>query len=120
MKKDDMIDRALDYMLCIACGQCKGATNQLTAFTAERDDAEIREQRMWRQLEDARTELAEVTAERDRLLLQMDNLRSRIRSDAYAMSFQTMGQYRTALLNAFPRPCSICRREDCTTEHACE
>jgi hypothetical protein len=61
-----------------------------------------------------------VTAERDRLLLQMDNLRSRISNDAYAMSFKTMGQYRTALLNAFPRPCSICRREDCTTEHACE
>jgi hypothetical protein len=64
--------------------------------------------------------LSALTAERDRLLLQMDNLRSRISNDAYAMSFQTMGQYRTALLNAFPRPCSICRREDCTTEHACE
>jgi hypothetical protein len=64
--------------------------------------------------------LIAVTAERDRLLLQMDNLRSRIRSDAYAMSFQTMGQYRTALLNAFPRPCSICSREDCTVLHECE
>ena len=37
MKKDAMMARALDYMLCIACGQRQGATNRLTAVTAERD-----------------------------------------------------------------------------------
>ncbi len=63
-----------------------------------------------------------VTAERDRLWKALEYvLSSPFHPDSV----------RTYLVNALaaatpptghthPRPCSICRREDCTTEHACE
>ncbi len=58
--------------------------------------------------------LTAVTAERDRLREAL----ARARGYESAEHFDTM-------MAAFkghphPRPCSICRREDCTTEHACE
>ncbi len=129
----------------------------LTALTAERDDAYRREESMYRQLEDARTELAEVTAERDRLVAGITKLRDFIgpfddMEDGFALECQRLldwaerrqcsrcggmgelhydehviacpmcdGDGRVALKgHTHPRPCSICRREDCTTEHACE
>ncbi len=99
MKKDAMMARALDYMLCIACGQRKGATHRLTAVTAERDEAYLREERMYRQLEDARHELQEVTAERDQLRFGLQ-LTKTVLLDVERNWAGSDGQY-TRLMDAF-------------------
>jgi hypothetical protein len=66
-------------------------------------------------------ELTAVTAERDRLWAAIeDALRFAEAEPQTPHDVSLMRRLRLALATTHPRPCSICRREDCTTEHACE
>ncbi len=128
----------------------RAALAHIDAVTAERDRLARRYDRRKRAATEVvgRHLLREdaLTAERDRLLALLTECREHV-DVSRAVSQQDADNYRgyerakryerevseaTNLLariaaaippptgHTHPRPCSICRREDCTTEHACE
>lgn len=93
---------------CGICGESLGATRALTAVTAERD-------RLRALLEKAGRAL-EPPSNGDWACAECKPY-----SDMLKPGFQcAYHAVKAHLATTHPRPCSICRREDCTTEHACE
>lgn len=62
-------------------------------------------------IDDLRADATEAQRESARLQAKMNGLRALIADDAWAMSFQTMGQYRTALLQHINAPSIAIDRE---------
>ncbi len=66
-------------------------------------------------------ELAAVTAERDRLWLALERVRMYIKDDhEFERTGRELSETGAPKGRTHPRPCSICRREDCTVTHECE
>lgn len=80
-----------------------------------------------RQVATLLAERTAVTAERDRLREALEAVYEAFRDTGLDNSWTVADELAQAALYPAPPPgrtrpkdCSICRREDCTTEHACE
>ncbi len=62
-----------------------------------------------------------VTAERDRLWLALERVRMYIKDDhEFERTGRELAETGAPKGRTRPKDCSICRREDCTREHACK